>query len=47
MAGHEAQPMEAENTCTKVQVFHSQYREKEAKTVAKVAPTLMYLFSVT
>jgi len=28
--------MELENACTKVQVFHSWYREKEAKTGAKV-----------
>jgi hypothetical protein len=35
---------ELENTCTKVQVFHSQYREKEAKTVAKVEFQLTYLF---
>jgi hypothetical protein len=25
-----------ENACTKVQVFHSEYRENEAKTKAKI-----------
>jgi len=40
-------PKEAKNACTKVQVFHSRYREKEAKTVAKVETNLTCLFSVT
>jgi hypothetical protein len=36
----------AENTCTKVQVFHRQYRENEAKTEAKVVCRVTYLFSI-
>ena len=34
-------------TCTEVQVFHRQYRENEAKTVAKVKVLQAYLYSVT
>jgi hypothetical protein len=37
----------AANACTKVQVFHSWYREKQAKTAAKVASTLICFFSIT
>jgi hypothetical protein len=36
---------EAKIACTKVQVFHRWYREKEAKTVAKVEIGLTYFFS--
>jgi hypothetical protein len=38
--------MEPENACTKVQVFHRQYREKEAKIGAKVNVYITCLFSV-
>ncbi len=38
--------MEPENACTKVQVFHRQYRENEAKSVAKVEGHVTYLFCV-
>jgi hypothetical protein len=38
---------EPENACTKVQVIHSWYREKEAKTEAKVEFHTRYLFCVS
>jgi hypothetical protein len=37
-------PIEPGNTCTQVQVFHRQYREKEAKIGAKVILYVTYLF---
>jgi hypothetical protein len=38
---------EARNPCTEVQVFHRQYREKEAKIEAKVAIHVTCLFCFT
>src|SRR6266699_6130037 len=38
-------PWRRENPCTEVQVFHSEYRENEAKIMAKVAQRLKSVFS--
>jgi hypothetical protein len=37
---------EPRNSCTRVQVFHSEYREKEAKRMAKVEGKLTLLYSI-
>jgi hypothetical protein len=37
--------MEAQKACPEVQVFNSQYRENQAKRMAKVESKVTYLFS--